>query len=79
MLVRKLKGEENTLSISPALKIKSGALLWLVETDKRQCFFAFNEVGAVLVALNNERLGDLDASELRTAREFESSEASGAQ
>lgn len=71
LLVRKLAKDEKVVSISPASKHSSGAMLWLVETAQRVAVLGFANGGATLLKPGGEPLAVLKAAELETAVFFE--------
>lgn len=71
LLVRKLSKDEKVVSISPAMKHNSGAMLWLVETAQRVAVLGFANGGATLLKPGGEPLAVLSPAELETAVFFE--------
>lgn len=71
LLVRKLSKDEKVVSISPASKHNSGAMLWLVETAQRVGVLGFANGGATLLKPGGEPLAVLSPAELETAVFFE--------
>lgn len=71
LLIRKLAKDDKVVSISPAMKHNSGAMLWLVETAQRVGILGFANGGATLLKPGGEPLAVLKPAELETAVFFE--------
>ena len=71
LLIRKLAKDDKVVSISPAMKHNSGAMLWLVETAQRVGVLGFANGGATLMKPSGEPLAVLKPAELETAVFFE--------